>query len=285
MKLRSPEKKRTLVRRYNLYGYYRYVNKILQIPDKIPEEWLQNKSDIDLITIAYNNTHVLRHQIEKIKKNVIDKNLTYIIADNSDNLEKKREIKNICESEDILYIEVPKPLKNSYKIGGSKSHSAALNWFFYRIIKERKPKIFGFLDHDIYPLRKVSIASYLENRPIFGKKDMRNDYAYLWPGFCFFQYDYVKDLKLDFSPVKVGDSYLDTGGGLWYQLYSKVNMDDFDLPQTIQYPLIDLGYNYPENVEFIDKNWFHSMNASLWKKASDYTSAIDDILEKELIIE
>lgn len=283
MKLRSPEKRRTLVRRYNLYGYYRYVNKILQIPYSASEGHLKNRSEIDLVTIAYNNTHVLKHQIRKVKKNVIDKDLSYIIADNSDNLEKKLEIKDICDNENILYIEVPKPLDNSYKIGGSKSHSAALNWVYYRIIKERQPKFFGFLDHDIYPLKEVSIASYLADRPFFGKKDMRKDYSYLWPGFCFFEFDYVKDLKLDFSPVKVGDSYLDTGGGLWYELYSKVNMDDFNLPKTIQYPLINLGYDYPENVEFIDESWFHSVNASRWKEASDYTAAIDDIVENEIL--
>lgn len=284
MKLKSPERNKSLIRTYNLYKYYSYVNKILQIPNDDRQEWFENLADIDLITIAYNNTHVLKHQIKKIKKNVIDKNLSYIIADNSDDPDKKNEIKAICDSENILYIEIPKLSDSWCRVGGSQSHAAALNWVYYRIVKKRKPKMFGFLDHDIYPLREVSILSYLENQPFFGKKDMRKDYWYIWPGFCFFQFDFIKDLIIDFSPSKIQDTYVDTGGALWYELYSKFQKDDYNLAESTLYPLESLGYDYPENIEFIDEIWFHSMNASLWKKATDYSMAIDDILEKELIL-
>lgn len=279
MKLRSPEKHQLFLRRINLYKYYSQLNKLLKIPaedcDRV--NLRESEGNLDIITISFDNLHVLKHQIGKIKENVTDDNYTHIVADNSSQPEKRKEIRSLCESEGIAYIGIPK-FENDSFIRGSKSHAISLNWVFYQVVMKRKPRWFGFLDHDIYPIRPVSLVKSFDNQLFYGKKETRDEYWYLWPGFSFFDFDFLSDIKVDFSPSKVKDTYLDTGGALWYSLYSKLNAADFIFPDDFRISLDKLGYNYNEMVEFIDDNWFHSMNASLWKEASDYTDAIDDIL-------
>lgn len=282
MKLKSSEKRQTIMRRINLYKYYSYVNKILKVPLHDTVNWSEKGSVLDVITIAFNNTHVLKHQIAKIKKNLKDESFAYIIADNSDCIEKRNEIKELCRKEGVIYVGIPRPENNPFIIG-SKSHAASLNWVYYQVVKRRSPRIFGFLDHDIYPLKPVSIANLMDGQILFGKKQTRGSYWYLWAGFCFFQLDSLNDISVDFSPSKVDGIYLDTGGALWYALYSKLNISDFGFPRDCEIPLTNLGYNYTEMVEFIGNDWFHSINASQWKESSDYSDAIDDILRKELI--
>lgn len=282
MKLRSPEKKQFLLRRINLYKYYSQVNKLLKKPVEVSDQinLESSESNLDIITIAFNNVHVLKHQIRKIKENVTDNNYTHIIADNSNLTEKREEIRLICKEEGVPYIGIPQLENNSF-IRGSKSHAVSLNWVFYQVIMKRKPCWFGFLDHDIYPLRPVSIVASFDNQVFYGKKETRGQYWYLWPGFAFFEFDFLSDINADFSPSRVNNTYLDTGGALWYSLYSSLHESDFLFANELQIRLDKLGYNYPEVVEFIDDNWFHSMNASLWKDASDYSDAIDDILTRK----
>lgn len=288
MKLKSSEKNQTIVRRINLYKYYSYVNKLLKMPVNIHDvyNWdntdLDYKKGFDLITVSFNNTHVLQHQINKIKQNLRDTDFTHIIADNSDIAEKRKEIRSICKENRLIYVGIPKS-PSKFIMAGSKSHSAALNWIYYHIILKRKPQRFGFLDHDIYPLKPVSISDKMKNQPIYGKKSVRKDYWYLWPGFAFFDSIILKDLKVDFSPAKVNDTYLDTGGALWYPLFSQLNDTDYVFAKDRIVPLNKLGYKYDEEVEFIDNVWFHSVNASFWnKETKDYSEAIDDILENRI---
>jgi len=288
MKLKSPEKRKSIIRRINLYKYYSYVNKLLKMPiDKYDTyNWddtnLDYKKGFDLITVSFNNIHVLRHQINKIKENLKDSNINHIIADNSDIPERRDEIKSICKENDLIYVGIPKS-PSKFIMAGSKSHSAALNWIYYYIVLKRKPQRFGFLDHDIYPLKPVSINEKMENQSFYGKKSIRKNCWYLWPGFAFFDTIILKDLKVDFSPAKVNDSYLDTGGALWYSLYSRLEASNYSFAKERIIPLHELGYKYDEEVEFLDDIWFHSVNASFWNKATkDYSEAIDDILNNKI---
>ena len=174
MKLKSPEKRQFLLRRLNLFKYYSQLNKLLKMP---VESWDQasienSESGLDIVTIAFNNVHVLKHQIQKIKENVKDDNYTHIIADNSNLAEKREEIRLICKQEGVTYIGVPQLENNSF-IRGSKSHAISLNWVFYEVIIKRKPRWFGFLDHDIYPIRPVSLIDTFDNQVFYGKKETK----------------------------------------------------------------------------------------------------------------
>ncbi len=241
---------------------------------------LNSSDSLDIITIAFNNTFVLKHQIQKIKKNIKDKNYTHIIVDNSNKWDKRIEIRNMCEDEGLSYIGLPDLSKKSFC--PSTSHAQALNWTYQHVIKKRKPTWFGFIDHDIFPIQSQSIFDMIGNQPFFGRKETRKQYWYLWPGFCFFRFDFLREFSVDFSPTRIVDTNLDTGGALWCPVYSKLNMSDFIFCNNLRIPLNQLGYPYEDEVEFLNNNWFHSLNASLWRDASDYRDAIEDILKKEI---
>jgi hypothetical protein len=288
MKLTIPDKKIGLIRYYFFWKYYKQLNKILNIGiencdyinlDITP----QNKENtIDLITIAFNNTHVLKHQIKKIKKNITDKNYTHIIADNSSNLVCRDEIKRICRDEGVAYISIPINQKIINRLD-SFAHSAALNWTYYQLVLKRRPRWFGFLDHDIYPLCPYRIEDKISNQPFYGRKIVTHSYWYLWAGFLFFELAPVETLHVDFSPAKINKTNLDTGGALYASLYHKENPENYAFAQNIRFGLNLIGYNFADEVDFIDNCWFHSTNASAWRSMSDYNFIINDIVNNEKI--
>ena len=291
VKLKNPEPHPTIVRRYNVFNCYRSINKLLEISAKecgyinleITPSPLLSPDHIDIITIAFNNTFVIKHQIKKVKKNILDKNYTHIIIDNSSDLSQRVEIKNICIEEQVAYLSLPAIRKSSAFLG-SDSHAIALNWVYYNLIKKRKPCYFGFLDHDLYPLKSVSIQDKIQDQPFYGRKDIRDNCWYLWPGFAFFRLSSLDCVDVNFFPTKAGNVYLDTGGALWHTYYKNLNVSDYLFAERNRVYLNQIGYDFPDTVEFIDNLWFHSENASMWRSASDYRSAINDILDNEKII-
>jgi hypothetical protein len=285
-KLKNPELHPTIVRKYNMHRYYKAVNQLLEIPAEQCEHInldirpQRNTDHIDLITIAFNNTYVLESQIKKIKKNVLDKNYTHIIADNSSDFSRRKEIKNICEKEKIAYISLPST-KKSVMFFNSESHAIALNWMYYNLIRKRSPRWFGCLDHDIYPLKPISIQDKLWNQSFYGRKDVRGHVWYLWPGFAFFELSSLDSVDVNFFPSKSENVYLDTGGAMWHVYFKNLNEIDYSFAKNIRVSLNQLGSEFNEDVEFIDDIWFHSMNGSFWRNVPDYKSAIEDILNND----
>jgi hypothetical protein len=96
---------------------------------------------------------------------------------------------------------------------------------YYHIIKKRQPRYFGFIDHDLFPIKAISLSQKLESHPVDGHLVQEKNYWYLWAGLCFYQFDFVKNKKMDFLPTKVQNIYLDTGGGNWHTIYSKMDVN------------------------------------------------------------
>lgn len=288
MILRPNDENITFKRRFYLKFIYRSMNKLMRIKLSDCEhidcnDRLLPKGNkvIDVITIAFNNTHVLGHQINLIKKNIKDEEINYIVADNSNIEDKSLEIRQLCVDNGLGYIRLP---KNKWldKRSGSYSHGAAMNWLFYNYIDKRKPDVFGFLDHDIYPLEKLSIKEKLGDQGFYGYRRVKAvDYWYLWPGLAFFEYDAICNVNVNFAPCMVDKLYLDTGGSLYPVFYRNFDVDLLNFASFSRFPLSDLGYENDSQVEFIDeKAWFHSANASYWREVNRYEDIIDDIIQK-----
>ena len=289
MKLRPNDENITLKRHFYLRFVYWKMNKLMKVPFADCEHIACNdlplpegNKDVDIITIAFNNTHVLRHQIELVKKNIEDAKINYIVADNSTLEYKSQEIKALCAEHGLGYIRLP---KNQWldKRSGSYSHGAAMNWLYYNYVNKRKPYIFGFLDHDIYPLTKLSLADKTGEQGFYGYRRMKKEiaYWYLWPGMAFFKYDRLKNVNVNFAPCMVDKLYLDTGGSLFPVFYRKFDPAKLNFASFKRFPLSDIGYDNSSEVEFIDeKVWFHSANASYWREVNRYEDIIDDIIQK-----
>jgi hypothetical protein len=220
----------------------------------------------DLITIAFNNVQTLQRQIHFIQK-YIRGHYNYIVADNSTDKAASVAIETLCAQHKIAYIRLPKNYL-THTLSGSYSHGAALNWAYRRIIRKRQAHCFGFLDHDLFPIRPIDPTAALQRQPLYGWKIQRGNCWYLWAGFCFFRSSFVQNRKMDFLPAKPHNIYLDTGGGNWYAIYSQLNEITLTTA-AYRYELIDKTENRDDHwadnmVEYFDETWLHTMDASNW---------------------
>lgn len=226
---------------------------------------LSGKS-VDVITIAFNNLELIEYQTRFLAKNIQDI-YTHIVVDNSTDIEIRGQLYDYCKNNGIAYLALPKNWLN--RVGPSYSHAAALNYVYKHVIRKRQPFAFGQIDHDLFPIRSISILSKLENQSIYGPLRLRGDNWYLSAILSFFRFDFVKDKKVDFMPVTPDKIYLDSGGGNWYGLYSKLDRANIVFPNECVEPLRDGGDRHGDSLEFFDdKGWLHTINGSCWKKVN-----------------
>ncbi len=275
------EKPSTWKRKLYLWNIYRLVKKLLRKKlnscyyfNLKTEEDAMTRDSLLVVTIAFNNIQVLKFQIELMKKNLTDPNYIYVIADNSPLPERQKAIQELCREHQLGYILLP---KNSYldKRSASYSHGAAVTWLYYNYICLVKPRFFGFLDHDLYPVVPVCMADKLKNQPIYGFREFREKVWYVWMGLLFFDFEWVKDKKVNFLPCKINGLYLDTGGSNWYSIYSQIGVDEMSFPGRERKPVYLNGVKHRDPVDYIDDCWLHTNNGSNWKNIADK----DDLVE------
>jgi hypothetical protein len=265
------------------YFYYRWKEKqFLEVPlSKTYHFNFEEKSfDLLFITIAYNNTELLEHQVRLIKKFVKD-NYKHIVLDNSIIGERRSIIENICRTQQVAYVALP---KNCYQFN-SKSHGLALNWACKNLLPILQVEYVGLLDHDIYPISEQTLMPLLRKQIALGLKDEDTPNVwYLWPGFSFFRRQILQDKNINFKPGQVSGAGVDTGGLLYKSLYSQMNSNKLIFPaveqkilrkdDTGQIEKIDL-IRLPENIL-----WLHSRNGSYWKKVPPKEPQIRALLNK-----
>lgn len=248
-----------------------------------------NETFIDLITVAFNNPIIVDYQIRLFNK-FIKGSFTQIICDNSNNEEKAKAIKEVCVKNNVTYINVTSGEKAS---GFSDSHGRALNRIYKNIVQKRQNN-FAFLDHDILPIKEINIEDYLKHTDLFGAVMERGGIWYLWPGFAFYKYDYLKNKKLNFRRyrkfnfIKVEGA--DTGSGNWYPLYSKYDRSKFQKPDDILWNIRENRLANENEQEgnvvqeslvqyYLDKSWLHTMCASEWVDCKGKNQMIYEILD------
>jgi hypothetical protein len=131
----------------------------------------------------------------------------------------------------------------------------AMTWVFHRIIKKIQPNWFGFLDHDMYPVRPVNVESLIPvNQLTYGLLNDAPRYWNLWAGYCFFKYTHVSGLPLNF--LYDFSRGIDTGGRNWPYLYAFMNKS---LQQfaTVSYESLKFRSNSSGNIQLIDNAWIH----------------------------
>lgn len=272
-KINIEKKKKSIERRKLRKEFKIKSNKKIEISPYYATNY-NSKSNIDLITIAFNNSLVIDYQIKLIKKNIKGSYL-HIICDNSNDFEKAIAIKNICKNNDITYIHVTIKKPSGY----SDSHGRALNWVWENIILRRKNN-FGFIDHDIFPIKNIDINSYLCDRDLYGFVRHANNIWWLWPAYSFFKYEYVKEIKLNFRKYKKFSLFhykgADSGSGNWSVLYKNYDItklfkvDSYYIDVLNDCPPRSIMSGYDSYIQtnlsqYMDnESWFHSICASEW---------------------
>lgn len=239
-----------------------------------------HSSNLVLFTVAFNNVDFISLQISLLKENFVD-DYFHCIIDNSSDYSKRAEIKNVCKKLKVSYFSVP---KNIYI--NNKSHASAMHWAYFQIVRKYNFDYFGFIDHDIFPFSSFSLKSKMKlefygrvvNSYFIGgycdriTKDA--PYWSIWAGFCFFKSSLLEGAypwQFNFFSKHFSRGFfLDTGGGLWNILYSKIEYPN-ELATYKKIKLddcIDIG-DQNEGFEIFDESWIHFVSLSNWRAVSE----------------
>lgn len=176
-----------------------------------------------LVTVAFNDPDLIDWHLCLCNKFLPPH--VHLIADNSNDAKASDAIRKVSKAHRAHYVKLP---DNPWtrKGNGSRSHGAAMNLVWQQLIRPAAPRAFGFLDHDLFPTAPDDPFALLEKHDWHGDFRFGRDRWFLWAGYCFFRFDKVRDVLLDFSLDWFAG--LDTGGANWEILYK--HADSSKLP-------------------------------------------------------
>jgi hypothetical protein len=200
--------------------------------------------------IAFEQPWALNWLLRMANRNLADG--TVVVFDNSRNDSKRVEIEQVCKSRGTPYLALPENSTTHV----NRSHGMAMNWVYHNAVKAIGPRNFGFIDHDLIPVRPVSIDDKLKDQPIYGLVNTgRFGFWSLWAGYCFFDYATTKDRPVNFLYDFSRD--LDTGGRNWDALYRDIDRNTLRIATSVLESRKVPGISGPRDVQFIDRGWLH----------------------------
>jgi hypothetical protein len=163
------------------------------------------------VTIAYEVPWLIEYLIARFGR--YSQDAVLVVCDNSRTPARRAEIAAICEAAGVPYLALPaNPARHI-----DRSHGNALNWVVRHVVRRVAPKVFAFLDHDLFPPGPFALAPLVARQPVYGVRlDGTGSWA-LWAGYCIFDFGHVGALPLDFYPDP--DRQLFTGGRNWEHVY------------------------------------------------------------------
>jgi parvulin-like peptidyl-prolyl isomerase len=227
-----------------------------------------------LVVIAFEQPKVLEWLFALSSKNLKDFQL--MVFDNSRNKEVRGDIKDLCDVWGIPYLSLPM-VRSRHP---NRSHGLAMTWVFHRIIKKIQPFSFGFLDHDMYPIRPVHLSELIPSEQNFyGLLNDSQNYWNLWAGYCFFKFSAISDKPLNF--LYDFSRGVDTGGRNWSHIYHSCNKS-FVKFASIRTPLVKFNDSLQAKIQLIDEVWVHvggvSYSNHLESKERFHTKLVNHLL-------
>lgn len=173
-----------------------------------------------LFTVAYRDPQAIDWQAALVRHFVPD--AIYIVVDNTPDDAEAKVIEAVAARHDVPYLRAPEnPWKKS-----SRSHGVVLNWIWHNIVRPGAPQAFGLIDHDLFPTTRSDPFAALSKQDVYGyvrHTEPPTGRWFLWAGYTLMKFSAVRDLDLDFGQDWfIG---LDTGGGNWDPLYSRLDLD------------------------------------------------------------
>jgi len=191
-----------------------------------------------LISIGFEDAELIDWQSRLVKRYV--PSADYVVVDNSTSEEGAQAIKKICERNGCDYLLTP---ANPWRGLPSRSHGAAINWALDNVVRPRRPRGFGFIDTDMFPLEPTNPFAPLDRQDFFGVVRHCATRWYLWAGFCFFRFSLTEKLPLNFSQAWFLG--LDTGGANWNVLYRHYALSSLEQMETS-------FFSFKEGIDFTD---------------------------------
>ena len=116
--------------------------------------------------------------------------------------------------------------------------------------------MFGFLDDDIFPTTPDDPFAPLERQPVYGYCREAGVRWFLGVNFCFYRFDHVKRLPLDFSQDWFNG--LDTGGANWAVLFRKLERRQLEFMRTRFEPYKSGAHPIDASIQWCD-GWLHEV--------------------------
>jgi hypothetical protein len=202
------------------------------------------------LVIAFEQPWALNWLLRLATGNVAD--TTFLVFDNSRNVSKRKEIEQICKRNGAPYLSLPpNPTRHV-----NRSHGMAMSWVYHNVVRVLNPRIFGFVDHDLIPVRRASIADKLAGQPVYGLlNEGKFGFWYLWAGYCFFDYAGTKGKPFNFLYDFSRD--LDTGGRNWNGLYRGLDRRRLAAAKAENVSMKVASMENPRKVQIVDGSWLH----------------------------
>jgi len=183
-----------------------------------------------LVTVAFADPQLLSWQTRLLRRYV--PHAVHVIVDNSLGDEIAAENGRVAAAAGSAYLRAP---PNPWRTGAvSRSHGIVLNWTWDNLIRPGEPEAFGFIDHDLFPTAAADPFAPLAAQEVYGVIRTVGSRWFLWAGFCMFRFAAVRERPLDFGQDWfVG---LDTGGGNWKPLYSRLDRTKLQEQPTVFVP-------------------------------------------------
>lgn len=226
------------------------------------------KNKLACIIITYNQSNLLRLQVECIRKFCKDKH-DIIVVDNSTNKEDIEAIAYHAQDLGCQYLKTNASSKN-----GSSSHSFAANIAYDKFGKNYEYNF--FLDMDCFPVKPFSVIEILDSKVMAGIGQLKNGKTYFWPG-CLMLQSFVGTSNLiDFSPNS--EFGLDTGGNLYkiYESFPPASFVHFNEAYFENHNFTKTKQNF--YMMIFDEHFLHFGKGSNWDNQPDHEERINSLI-------
>jgi hypothetical protein len=184
--------------------------KYIRLPAAFESIVSADPTKLFLFVVAFNDFELIDLQYRALKKYVSDP-YEYLVVDNSNREDRSEKIKTYCLANKISYVQLPK----NPGMDGSLSNGFALNWIYANLVERFKPRVFGFIDHDLMPIESISMEHYLASGDSWGVISYHRTFHRLWQprfswwaGCAFFRLSFFGSRTPNFLP----GWGMDTGG-------------------------------------------------------------------------
>lgn len=213
------------------------------------DETQQLKGRNIALVIAFEQPWALDWLLRMAQRNLTD--TTVLVFDNSRQAAARLDIERVCRNRGAPYLALPaNPTRHV-----NRSHGMAMTWVFHNVVRTIQPRLFAFLDHDLIPVEKISLAERLSGQPFSGYVRISNWAWNLWAGYCLYDFPSVAELPLNF--LYDFSRKLDTGGRNWSCLYQNHDPKRLCFAGSNKVTVRDPVTATPHSVQMVDHSWLH----------------------------
>ena len=202
-----------------------------------------------IAVVAFEQPVVIEWLLEFSRNRLTD--VVLLVFDNSRHSDNRERIRTLCLASDVPYLALP----SIHIRHPNRSHGLAMTWIYRHLITKLEPAWFGFLDHDMIPVRPIGLNARLDSQDCYGLLNDGHGCWNLWAGYCFFAFSKVANLPMNF--LYDFSRGLDTGGRNWDCLYRTLDRSRLAFARSRNVEVSFDGRQPAGTVLLIDDSWFH----------------------------